>query len=143
MTEGEETTFLFICFPNWKVFPKMLKSQQKSVKLKQLWSYHIEIWFGKSSVMLIHNYCIHAYYGQQIGMDKTFIGSFTYLAIGICFWILLIWCKILLKQNYEGEDANCQTLIWAFDLKFSRGNYFKQQNILKAQVKLFLTGREV
>ena len=27
---------------------------------------------------------------------------------------------ILLKQNYEGEDANCQTLIWAFDLKFGR-----------------------
>ena len=30
------------------------------------------------------------------------------------------WCKIFLQQNYEGEDANCQTLIWAFDLKFGR-----------------------
>ena len=48
-----------------------------------------------------------------------------------------------MEQNYEGEDANCQTLIWAFDLKFGReGNYFKQQNILKAQVKLFWIERK-
>ena len=36
------------------------------------------------------------------------------------FYKWVIWCKISVKQNYEGEDANCQTLIWAFDLKFGR-----------------------
>ena len=50
------------------------------------------------------------------------------------------WCKIFLQQNYEGEDANCQTLIWAFDLKFTReGNYLKQQNKKKTLWKQNLT----
>ena len=91
MTEGEGTTFLFICFPNWKVSPKMLKCQQKSVKLKQLWSYHIEIWFGKSSVILIHNCCIQwAYKEKKWGnnLSNYLFFSFLFSLKDYCFDVL-------------------------------------------------------